>query len=41
MAKKIETINNGAGISSNGYNKIETWNAENIKGTVIYLLQGT
>jgi len=30
MAKKIETINNGSGISSNGYNKIESWDAENI-----------
>lgn len=31
MAKKIETINNGSGISANGYNKIESWDAENIK----------
>jgi GTP cyclohydrolase I len=30
MAKKIESINNGSGISSNGYNKIESWDAENI-----------
>jgi GTP cyclohydrolase IA len=31
MAKKIESINNGSGISTNGYNKIESWDAENIK----------
>lgn len=31
MAKKIETINSGSGISANGYNKIESWDAENIK----------
>ena len=31
MAKKIESVNSGAGISSNGYNKIESWDAENIK----------
>jgi GTP cyclohydrolase I len=31
MAKKIESINNGSGISSKGYNKIESWDAENIK----------
>jgi len=31
MAKKIESINNGSGISSNGYNKIESWDAENIE----------
>ena len=30
MAEKIETVNNGSGVSSNGYNKIESWNAENI-----------
>jgi GTP cyclohydrolase I len=31
MAKKIETINNGSGMSANGYNKIESWDADNIK----------
>ncbi len=31
MAKKIETVNNGSGISSNGYNKIESWDAKNIE----------
>ncbi|MCJ7447530.1 MAG: GTP cyclohydrolase I FolE [Bacteroidales bacterium] len=31
MAKKIEPISNGNGITSNGYNKIESWNEENIK----------
>lgn len=31
MAKKIETINNGGGTSTNGYNKIETWDANNIE----------
>jgi len=31
MAKKIESINNGSGISSRGYNKVESWDAENIK----------
>jgi GTP cyclohydrolase I len=31
MAKKIETVNNGAGKSANGYNKIESWDEENIK----------
>lgn len=31
MADKIETINSGSGISSNGYNRIESWDAENIK----------
>lgn len=30
MAEKFETVNNGSGISSNGYNRIESWNAENI-----------
>jgi GTP cyclohydrolase IA len=30
MAKKIEKINDGADVISNGYNKIETWNSENI-----------
>jgi GTP cyclohydrolase I len=30
MAKKIETINGGSGISTNGYNKIESWDADNI-----------
>lgn len=31
MDEKIETINNGSGLSTNGYNKIETWDAENIR----------
>ncbi len=31
MAKKIETVNNGSGFSSNGYNRIESWDSENIK----------
>lgn len=31
MADKIETINSGSGLSSNGYNRIESWDAENIK----------
>jgi len=31
MADKIETINSGSGISANGYNRIESWDAENIK----------
>lgn len=30
MAKKIESINNGNGFVKNGYNKIESWNEENI-----------
>ena len=30
MAKKIEKINDGSGMVTNGYNKIETWNAETI-----------
>jgi GTP cyclohydrolase IA len=30
MAKKIETVNNGSGMSLKGYNKVETWDAENI-----------
>jgi GTP cyclohydrolase I len=38
MADKIEFVNNGAGIISNGYNKIESWNEENIKelSTIYY-----
>ncbi len=28
MVKKIETINNGSHLNSNGYNKIESWDAE-------------
>ncbi|MDY0097611.1 MAG: GTP cyclohydrolase I FolE [Bacteroidales bacterium] len=28
MVKKIETINNGSRLNSNGYNKIESWDAE-------------
>jgi len=31
MANKIETVNNGSGLNSNGYNKIESWDSENIK----------
>ena len=31
MAKKIESVNNGSGISTNGYNKIESWDAQNIE----------
>jgi GTP cyclohydrolase IA len=31
MAKKIESINNGSGIITNGYNKVESWDADNIK----------
>jgi GTP cyclohydrolase IA len=31
MAKTIEKINDGSGKFSDGYNKIETWNAENIE----------
>jgi len=30
MAKKIESINNGTGLTQSGYNKIETWNADDI-----------
>ncbi len=30
MAKKIETVNNGSGISPTGYNKVESWDADNI-----------
>jgi len=30
MAKRIETVNNGNGISPKGYNKVESWDAENI-----------
>jgi GTP cyclohydrolase I len=30
MAKKIESVNSGSGISSEGYNKIETWDESNI-----------
>ena len=30
MAKTIEKVNDGSGIVATGYNKIETWNAENI-----------
>jgi len=30
MAKKIESINNGSGIITNGYNKIESWDRKNI-----------
>ncbi len=31
MVIKIKTVNNGSGLNSNGYNKIESWNPENIK----------
>ena len=31
MAKTIEKINDGSGPMNGGYNKIETWNAENIE----------
>jgi GTP cyclohydrolase I len=31
MAKKIEKFNDGSDNVSNGYNKIETWNTENIE----------
>jgi GTP cyclohydrolase IA len=31
MAKTIEKINDGSGHMNGGYNKIETWNAENIE----------
>ncbi|MGA2407022.1 MAG: GTP cyclohydrolase I FolE [Bacteroidales bacterium] len=30
MAKKIESINNGIGVLQDGYNKIETWDGENL-----------
>ena len=38
MAKTIEKINDGSGIVTDGYNKIETWNAENIEelSTIYY-----
>lgn len=38
MAKTIEKINDGSGIVTDGNNKIETWNAENIKelSTIYY-----
>jgi GTP cyclohydrolase I len=31
MVKKIKKVNDGSGKMSDGYNKIETWNAENVK----------
>jgi len=31
MAEKIETINSGNGLAKSGYNKIESWDAKNIK----------
>jgi len=31
MAKKIEKVNDGSGMATDGYNKIETWNAETIE----------
>jgi GTP cyclohydrolase I len=37
MGKTIEKINDGSGIVTDGYNKIETWNAANIEElSVIY-----
>jgi GTP cyclohydrolase I len=37
MVKKVEKINDGSGKLTNGYNKVETWNAENIDElSVIY-----
>ena len=30
MANKIEKVNDGSGLTDDGYNKIETWNAETI-----------
>ena len=31
MADKIEKINDESGLTKEGYNKIETWNAETIQ----------
>lgn len=31
MEKRIESINNGYGKSTNGYNKVESWSQENVK----------
>jgi GTP cyclohydrolase I len=31
MAKKIEKVNDGSDKSANGYNKVESWNAQNIE----------
>jgi GTP cyclohydrolase I len=31
MAKKIETVNNGSGVSDDGYNMVESWDEQNIK----------
>jgi GTP cyclohydrolase I len=31
MVKKIEKVNDGAGLVVDGYNKIETWNSETIE----------
>ena len=31
MVKRIESINNGNGLVTNGYNRIETWNEEEIE----------
>jgi GTP cyclohydrolase I len=38
MAKTIEKINDGSGMVTDGYNKIETWNTENIEelSTIYY-----
>jgi GTP cyclohydrolase I len=30
MVKRIESVNNGNGLNTNGYSKIESWDAENI-----------
>jgi GTP cyclohydrolase IA len=30
MAKKIESVNNGTGVLIDGYNKVESWDAENL-----------
>ena len=30
MVKKIESVNNGTGINTEGYNKIESWDGDNI-----------
>jgi GTP cyclohydrolase IA len=38
MAKRIEKINDGSGKLTNGYNKVESWDAKNIKelSTIYY-----
>ena len=42
MAKTIEKINDGSGNVTNGYNKIETWDAKNIEelATIYYRVLG-